>query len=61
MRFLPTLWATVLTLAALAILIALGVWQLERRAWKHRVRRTHCAHGRWACACVHVHGRLDRP
>lgn len=35
MRFRPTLWATVLTLAALAILIALGVWQLERRAWKH--------------------------
>jgi surfeit locus 1 family protein len=35
MRFRPTVLATLLTLAALAVLIALGVWQLERRAWKH--------------------------
>ena len=34
-RFRPTVWASVFTLAALAILIALGVWQLERREWKH--------------------------
>lgn len=27
-------WLTVLSLTALALLIALGVWQIERRAWK---------------------------
>jgi surfeit locus 1 family protein len=29
-----SLWLTILSLAAFAILIALGVWQIERRAWK---------------------------
>ena len=33
-RFRPTLWPSVFTLAALAVLIALGVWQLERLEWK---------------------------
>jgi surfeit locus 1 family protein len=27
-------WLTILSLAALALLIALGIWQVERRAWK---------------------------
>ncbi|MGY4329001.1 cytochrome oxidase assembly protein ShyY1 [Bradyrhizobium sp. LB7.2] len=30
----PSLWLTVLSLTAFALLIALGVWQIERRAWK---------------------------
>ncbi|SDI87245.1 surfeit locus 1 family protein [Bradyrhizobium sp. Rc2d] len=30
----PSLWLTVLSLTAIALLIALGVWQIERRAWK---------------------------
>lgn len=30
----PPLWLTVLSLAAFVVLIALGVWQLERRTWK---------------------------
>ena len=30
----PSLWLTVLSLIAFVILIALGVWQIERRAWK---------------------------
>lgn len=30
----PPLWLTVLSLAAFVVLIALGVWQIERRAWK---------------------------
>jgi len=30
----PSLWLTVLSLAAFVILIALGIWQIERRAWK---------------------------
>jgi surfeit locus 1 family protein len=29
-----SLWPTVLSLAAIALLLALGVWQVERRAWK---------------------------
>ncbi len=32
--FKPQLWPTVLMLIALMILIGLGNWQLERRAWK---------------------------
>ena len=30
----PSLWLTVLSLLAFVILIALGVWQIERRTWK---------------------------
>ena len=30
----PSLWLTVLSLAVIVLLIALGVWQIERRAWK---------------------------
>ncbi|WP_440636635.1 SURF1 family protein [Bradyrhizobium sp. PUT101] len=30
----PSLWLAALSLIAFAILIALGVWQIERRAWK---------------------------
>ena len=33
-RFRPGLWPTLLTLPALAILLALGVWQLQRLEWK---------------------------
>lgn len=30
----PSLWLTALSLIAFTVLIALGVWQIERRAWK---------------------------
>lgn len=30
----PSLWLTVLSLTAFVVLMALGVWQVERRAWK---------------------------
>jgi surfeit locus 1 family protein len=33
-RFRPRPWPTLLTLAALAVLLALGTWQLCRLAWK---------------------------
>jgi surfeit locus 1 family protein len=33
-RFRPLLWPTILTVGALAVLLALGFWQLERRDWK---------------------------
>jgi surfeit locus 1 family protein len=33
-RFAPGLWPTALTLFGVAILIALGTWQLERLQWK---------------------------
>lgn len=33
-RFRPTLWMTVLTLAALGLLVTLGTWQLQRLHWK---------------------------
>lgn len=35
MRFRPSFWMTALGAPALAVLIALGVWQVERREWKH--------------------------
>jgi len=33
-RFRPTFWATLFTVPALAILIALGTWQVDRLFWK---------------------------
>lgn len=33
-RFRPTFWATVFTVPALMVLIALGTWQLQRLGWK---------------------------
>ena len=33
-RFRPTLWPTLVTIPMLMVLIALGVWQLERLDWK---------------------------
>lgn len=30
----PSLWLTVLSVVAFVVLIALGIWQIERRAWK---------------------------
>jgi surfeit locus 1 family protein len=33
-RFRPTLWPTVVTAIVIAILLTLGVWQLNRMAWK---------------------------
>ncbi|MBR0966256.1 SURF1 family protein [Bradyrhizobium diazoefficiens] len=30
----PALWLTVLSLATLVVLVLLGIWQIERRAWK---------------------------
>lgn len=35
MRFRPTFWTTAIVVPALGILVALGVWQLQRREWKH--------------------------
>lgn len=34
MQFRPTLWATLAIIPALAVLIGLGVWQLQRLDWK---------------------------
>lgn len=36
-RFRPGLWPTILTLAGLAVLVWLGVWQLDRLAWKRQL------------------------
>lgn len=33
--FRPLLWPTLLSLPALVFMLGLGVWQLERRAWKN--------------------------
>lgn len=34
MQFRPTLWATLVVIPMLAVLIGLGVWQLQRLDWK---------------------------
>lgn len=36
-RARPAFWFAAFALPALAVLIGLGVWQLERRAWKHEL------------------------
>jgi len=36
-RFRPRLWPTLIVLPMLAVLVGLGAWQLERRAWKAEV------------------------
>lgn len=33
-RFQPTLWPTVFTVPTLIVLVALGIWQIERLHWK---------------------------
>lgn len=35
MRFRPTFWPTVFTLPAIAVMLGLGIWQLDRLAWKN--------------------------
>lgn len=37
MFFRPRFWPTLIVLPALALLIALGLWQLDRREWKHEL------------------------
>ena len=32
--FRPTLWASLAALTCLAVLLSLGTWQLQRKAWK---------------------------
>ena len=39
--FLPALWPSVATLVLLPMLTGLGVWQLERAAWKQQLVDTH--------------------
>ena len=40
MSFRPTLWATVAATVAMAVLIGLGTWQLDRRVWKQQILET---------------------
>ncbi|MEK9661420.1 MAG: SURF1 family protein [Alphaproteobacteria bacterium] len=37
MQFRPTLWATIVVIPMLAVLIGLGVWQLQRLDWKEEL------------------------
>ena len=36
-RFRPTLWPTLFTIPALAVLVALGSWQMQRLHWKEAI------------------------
>lgn len=38
-RFRPGVWLTIATLATFAVLVSLGVWQLQRLAWKNALLR----------------------
>lgn len=37
MTFRPTLWTTVVAVVAIAVLLGLGTWQLDRLVWKQQV------------------------
>ena len=36
-RLRPALWPTLMSLPILAVALGLGIWQLERREWKHEL------------------------
>ncbi|MDP1749386.1 MAG: SURF1 family protein [Reyranella sp.] len=36
-RLRPALWPTLISLPILVLSLTLGVWQMERRAWKHQI------------------------
>jgi surfeit locus 1 family protein len=57
--FRPRLWPTIIALVMLAILIGLGTWQLERRAWKTELLATIAE--RMNAAPVELPGAIDDP
>jgi surfeit locus 1 family protein len=58
-RFRPTFWPTVLTIAALALLLGLGTWQLQRLSWKTALIDT--VRTRMAAAPVPMPATIDDP
>ncbi|MHA1113678.1 MAG: SURF1 family protein [Alphaproteobacteria bacterium] len=56
-RFRPTLWPTVFTLPALAVLIGLGTWQMERMTWKQDMIETRGA--RASAVALAAPARID--
>lgn len=57
MTFRPRLWPTLIALPALALLLALGFWQLERREWKQDLLAE--LESRQAAAPIALPQRLD--
>lgn len=65
MTFRPTFWATVATITVLAVLLGLGTWQLDRRAWKQeliaaRAERLAAPALDFADATAAAHTQLDQ-
>ncbi len=58
-RFRPRLWPSVITAAMLIVLLGLGTWQLERRAWKNALIAQF--HDRSAAPAVVLPARIGDP
>ncbi len=59
MTFRPTLWPTLITLPALAVLLALGGWQLQRMQWKAELIEELQIRGRAPAIKLPLDSRID--
>ena len=58
-RFRPTFWPTLFTIPALAVLVALGIWQLQRLEWKDALIAERQARG--AAPAIALPAEIDDP
>jgi surfeit locus 1 family protein len=58
-RFRPTLWATVAVIPVFALLVGLGVWQLQRIKWKNALVEE--MQGRMSAPAIELPQPLDAP
>ena len=61
MTIRPTFWPTLITVPALAVLVALGVWQLQRMQWKAALIDELQIRGRAPAIVLPVDSRISTP